>query len=124
MTDIKPFDPMPENTFHLPVQMAVIVPSTKDMTKPIRKEEFEARTKEVRSKLAQLFGGNTTIKAMGGFLLKGKEIREDVNMVYSYSKRKDWHENRQKLLKYLQDKKKEWGQAQLGVQWETDLYYI
>ena len=124
MSTLKPFDPMPKNTFHLPVEMAVIVPSTKNIKDPIGKAELEKRTNEVRRKLIQLFGGNTTVKGVGGYRLEGKEIREDVNMVYSYSKRKDWVKHRQKLLKYLQEKKKEFGQAFLGIIFETDLYYI
>lgn len=119
-----PFDPMPENTFHLPIEMAVIVPSTTEYSKPISSEEFEARTKEIRNLLTKLFGGNTQIKAVGGFQLKGKEIREKVNMVYSYSKRADWMKNRKKLLEYLQQKKKEYKQQSLGIIFETDLFYI
>lgn len=124
MSTLKPFAPMPKETFHLPVEMAVIVPSTKNIKDPIGEDEFEKRTNEVRRKLVQLFGGNTTVKGVGGYKLAGKEIRENVNMVYSYSKRKDWVKHRQKLLKYLQEKKKAWQQNQLGVIWETDLYYI
>lgn len=124
MTKIKPFSPMPKDTFHLPVEMAVIVPSTKDFNKPISTEEFKKRTDEVRKKLIQLFGGNTSIKGVGGYRLEGKEIRENVNMVYSYSKRKDWVKNRQKLLKYLQGLKKRFNQDTIGLIFETDLYYI
>lgn len=124
MPNPKPFDPMPKDTFHLPVEMAVIVPSTKNIKDPIGEDEFEKRTNDVRRKLVNLFGGNTTVKGVGGYRLEGKEIRENVNMVYSYSKRKDWVRNRQKLLKYLQQKKKEFGQDKIGIIFETDLYYI
>lgn len=65
----QPFAKMPKSTFHLPVESAVIVPSTKAKSKSISASEFANRTKEVRKKLSSLFGGYTSVKAIGGFLL-------------------------------------------------------
>ena len=115
---------MPKGTFHLPVELAVIVPSTKDKSKPITSQEFESRTQEVRKILSYWFGGNTQVKAEGGFLLKGKEIRERVNIVYAFSKTADWLKNRDALKRYLMRKKKSWQQFNIGLQYETDLFYL
>lgn len=109
---------------HLPVEIAIIVPSTKGKNKPVSSYEFEKRTKVVRTKLSNWFGGYTRISGRGGFVSGTKEIKERVNIVYSYSTRKKWSENREKLRNYLRAVKKKWGQISIGFLFEGDMYQL
>jgi len=114
-----------KNTFHLEVEQAVIVPSTKAKDKPIGKTEFRSRVKEVKRYLSNNFGGYTAVKGVGGYYSKGKGlIQEDVVKVVSFSERDRYKKNKQALIKKLGSWRKKWGQEAMGYEHEGDLYYF
>lgn len=110
----------------LPIEQAIIVPSTQDADKKISSERMSKRVKEVKRYLAQKFGGFTSDKGVGGYYSfnKNKVIQEDVNVVTSYATRKAFAENRKQLLKQLGKWGKKWGQESIGYEIEDDLFYI
>lgn len=119
----KPFKPMPK-VFHLPLETAVYVPSTK-FDKKVPDKEFRKRIAETRKKLSELFGGYTSIKAIGGFISDKKGlIKEDVIVVISFAENKSFLKNRTKLKNWLIKKKKDWKQESIGFEFENDLYYL
>ena len=125
----KPFNPMPKDTFHLPIETATLVPETNKTQKPIKTEEFKKRTIETENKLTKLFGGFTRTRTIGGYKLdkgknKGKTVREKVNKVTCFAERTKFLKHRKEFETYLQKKGKEWGQESIGLEYEGDLYYI
>ena len=125
----KPFFRMPKNNFQLPIETAVYVPSTQGKTKRISPEEHEERAVEVENFLAHKLGGFTKVTGDGGFKsskgkTKGKIIREPYKKVTSFSTLEDYKKNQKKLKKFLGEKKKKWGQEQIGYEYEGDLNYF
>lgn len=110
----------------LPVEQAVIVPSTQNVDKKISTEQMQRRVQKVKKYLAKKFGGFTSDKEVGGYYSsdKDKVIQEDVNIVTSYATKKSFSKNREALLKQLGKWGKKWGQESIGYELEDDLYYI
>jgi hypothetical protein len=114
-----------EQAFHLPVEQAVLVPSTKSGNKAISKTEYNKRVQEVKKFLSQKFGGYTSVKGQGGYYSDKKGIvKEKVTRVVSFSEKDNFKKNKQHLLKKLGSWSKKWGQESMGYENEGDLYYI
>lgn len=113
-----------KGAFELPIQTVTIIPSTKDKTRKVSDQEFRRRTLFMRRWLAKTFGGYTEEKAIGGYLLKGKEITEDVIMITSFSTEKDFKKNKTKWISKIKQLKKQWGQDSMGIIIENDLLYV
>jgi len=129
----KPFNKMPNGTFSLPIQQAVLVPSTNKQQKFIGTPAFKKRTKETEDFLAKLYGGFTKTEGLGGYSMdKVKDkpklgkvvIKERANMVTAFSQKQDFEAGKKDLRKYLKDKKKKWGQDSMGVITENNLFYV
>ena len=114
----------PKNAFALPFQTVTFVPSTTNKSEPISDEEFKRRTIEVKKYLSKLFGGYTSVKSVGGYVLKGKTIEEKINQVSSFSTMEAFKKNREKFYRKLRVWKRAWKQDSVGVVLEDDLFYI
>ena len=82
-----------KRTFHLPVEQAVIVPSTSGVKdqKRITQVQLNKRVNSVRKFLSKRFGGFTDVKAVGGFVLRdGKIVKERVKKVTSFATKGDF----------------------------------
>lgn len=115
-----------KDVFHLQVEQAVLVPSTRSGDKPISKAEHKKRVTEVRKYLSQKFGGYTSVKAVGGYYSepKKKVIQEKVVKVVGYATKKDYNKNAPAVKKQLRAWSKKWGQESMGYEHEGDLYYF
>ena len=114
-----------KKAFHLPVEMAVYVPSTSDVDKVITDSEMKERVVEVSKYLSSVFGGYTSQETIGGYVdSKGKLVNEDVVRVVSFGTLEDFEENQNKILKKIADWCKKWSQEAIGFEVEGDLYYI
>ena len=114
-----------KDVFHLPVQQAVYVPSTKEKNKPISKTEYNNRVKEVKTYLSKKFGGYTKVKGTGGYHDKEKGlIQEKVGVVYSYAEKDKFRRNKGALVNQLGKWRNKWGQDSMGYEHEGDMYYI
>lgn len=125
----KPFSNMPKGTFPLPIETAVLVPSTSDKDKQISRTEFEKRTNDTERFLAETFGGFTQVDTEGGFVsdkgnTKGKLITEKTNKVTAFATEEAYRKNQAKLKKWILSKKKDWKQESMGYEFEGDLFYI
>lgn len=110
---------------HLPMEISVYVPSTKDANVPVSKEELNARVKEVKQYLATLFGGYSSSEIIGGYVsTTGELIQEDVVKVISFATKQAYEENEATLIDKIADWSKEWSQEAIGLEIEGDLYYI
>ncbi len=114
-----------EVSLHLPVEMSVYVPSTKDANVPVSKSELSKRVNEVKEYLANLFGGYSSSQIIGGYASnEGSLIQEDVVKVISFATKKAYEENKQKLINKIASWSTAWSQEAIGFELEGDLYYI
>jgi len=113
-----------KDIFHLPIEQAILVPSTKQANKPVSNPEFNRRVAEVRKYLSKEFGGYTSVKGVGGYYSDDKKrlIKEKIAKVTGFSQKKDW--NQKKILAQLSKWSKKWGQESMGYEHEGDLYYV
>lgn len=117
--------PNADKMFHLPFEIAVYVPSTKDVDKTITATELRARVKEVEKYLAETFGGFTSAEKVGGYLSsKSSVITEKVIPVTSFASMQSFKENKSKLVNKISVWAKKWGQEAIGFEFEGDLYYV
>jgi len=112
--------------FALPVQTAVLVPSTTKGDKPITKKQYKARVIEVHNKLYDLFGGFTSVEGVGAVedVNTGMPIQEPVNVVTAYTTKKKFSDKEEDFITFVENKKKQWGQQSMGVIIENDLLFI
>lgn len=115
-----------KRVFSLPIQQAVIVPSTTNGDKKISQREFNKRTNEVEKYLARKYGGYTETTAHGGYYStsKNKVIKERVNVVSAYSQKKPYKQNLPETKKQLHKWGKEWKQESIGYENQGHLYYV
>ena len=117
--------PKANKMFHLPLELAVYVPSTQDVDKVISDSELKERVDEVSEYLARLFGGFTKSDKVGGFMSSKSElVTEEVVPVVSFATKSDFNANKDKLVNQLSQWAKRWGQEAIGFEFEGDLYYV
>jgi len=95
--------PLQNKSDYSKIQLAIIVPST-EFDKTISEKDYNDRINETRKFLSDIFGGDTSINAKGGFIEKGNFISEDVVLVETYTNKKDYNKNKVKIEKYIKDK--------------------
>lgn len=117
--------PNAEKMFHLPYELAVYVPSTKDVDKNITATELRARVKEVEKYLAEIFGGFTSSEKVGGYLSsKSSVVTEKVIPVTSFATMEAFRAKKATLVNKMSVWAKKWGQEAIGFEFEGDLYYV
>ncbi len=116
-----------KRTFHLPVEQAVIVPSTSGVKeqRKISNKEMTGRVNNVRRFLAKRFGGFTDVTARGGFILKdGKIVKEKVVVVRAFATKKDFKDHQPELVKQVGKWGNSWKQESVSYENEGDLFII
>ena len=116
-----------KRTFHLPVEQAVIVPSTsgvKNQTK-ISDARLNNRVNNVRRFMATRFGGFTDVKETGGFVLRnGKLVKERVVKVTGFATKEAFRKRQPEVIKQVGAWGKKWKQESVGYEHEGDLFII
>lgn len=114
----------PAGSFKLPIQTAIIVPST-DFDKKISANKFNDRIKETKKFMSNLFGGYTSVRSKGGYVSnRNALIQEKAAVVVAYSTKDNFPTKRKQLFNFVKRKKKAWNQESIGVIIENDLAYI
>lgn len=114
-----------KKAFHLPIEMAIYVPSTSDVDKVISDSEMKKRVAEVSTYLSNIFGGYTSQETIGGYVdSKGNLVNEDVVRVVSFGATDKFEKNKAKILKKIAEWCSKWSQEAIGFEVEGDLYYI
>lgn len=131
MSIIKLSKDQKEKFIHFPIKHAVYVSSIKNSEnsdKEISYDELVNRADEVSRFLADLFGGYSSYDISGGFVLhkKHKDIvkKEKIIRIVSFSTKKNFIQNQNKLFGQISFWAKKWGQKYIGYEYEDDLYYI
>jgi len=115
--------PLQSKSTKLPIQFNIIVPSTKKGDKKLTTRAFNKRVETIAKTMSKEFGGETSIKGVGGYInKKGKLVKEKVMIVESSMKKEDYLKNKKELEKLIKIKKKEWGQESIGFNLEEDFY--
>ena len=115
----------PQKVVRIPVEQEVIVPKTKGIKsqKRISKQEMDSRVNSVRKYLSENYGGYTSVKATGGYVLKsGKVVKEPVVEVTSFASKSDYKKHKSQTNKQLFGWGKSWKQESVGYVKEGDLY--
>jgi len=112
----------------LPVQISIIVPSTR-REKKISTAGFAKRIDSEKQFFSRTFGGDTAIKSEGNFELKekGKKpilIKERGVIIESSTTKKVFNSKRQILIKHLKARQKQWKQNSVlfKVEGETFIF--
>jgi len=115
-------DIMPKgNVRSLPIDVSILVPSTR-YDRRVSRKEFSKRVHETSRFMAKAFGGDTTILAHGGYISgSGKEITEDVANVNASMTQSQFEDNKHKLALFIKEKLKEWKQETIAYKVENDL---
>ena len=114
-----------KKAFHLPIEMAIYVPSTSDVDKAISDSEMKKRVTGVSTYLSNIFGGYTSQETIGGYVdSKGNLVNEDVVRVVSFGATDKFEKNKAKILKKIAEWCSKWSQEAIGFEVEGDLYYI
>ena len=114
-----------KKAFHLPIEMAIYVPSTSDVDKAISDSEMKKRVTEVSTYLSNIFGGYTSQETIGGYVdSKGNLVNEDVVRVVSFGATDKFEKNKAKILNKIAEWCSKWSQEAIGFEVEGDLYYI
>ena len=114
-----------KKAFHLPIEMAIYVPSTSDVDKAISDSEMKKRVTEVSTYLSNIFGGYTSQETIGGYVdSKGNLVNEDVVRVVSFGATEKFEKNKAKILNKIAEWCSKWSQEAIGFEVEGDLYYI
>lgn len=102
--------PLPEGANDLPVQVSIIVPSTKEESKPLTETEFEQRINDEKKWWDTRFGGDTTIQDVGSYVYKGKVINEKGAIVQASMSMDKYRKYRGSIAQHASKKQKDWSQ--------------
>lgn len=112
-------------SFELPMEMAVYVPSTDKANIIISKRDYASRIEEVETFLSDLFGGYSAVSVDGGYISNDKGlIQEDVTRVATFGSTENFESKFTKLINKVVDWCNKWGQESMGFEFEGDMFYI
>lgn len=112
-------------SFELPMEMAVYVPSTDKANIIISKRDYASRIEEVETFLSDLFGGYSAVSVDGGYVSDDKGlIQEDVTRVATFGSTENFESKFTKLINKVVDWCNKWGQESMGFEFEGDMFYI
>lgn len=114
-----------KESFDLPLEMAVYVPSTEKANQIVSKRDFAKRIEEVQIYLSQLFGGFSSVDVEGGYESNEKGlIQEDVTKVVAFANQDGFEDKFNTLMRKIVQWCKDWSQESIGLEFEGDLFYI
>jgi len=112
-------------SFELPMEMAIYVPSTDKANVIISKKEYQNRVEEVERYLSDLFGGYSAVSVDGGYVSDEKGlIQEDVTRVATFGSTENFESKFTKIVNKVVDWCNNWGQESMGFEFEGDMFYI
>ncbi len=114
---LKNLKPIPLTSNRLPVQVSIIVPQT-ELDREISSKKFNTRIKNTKTFMSDNFGGDTSVKGVGSFILKEKGktqlIKENIVLVESSTTPKIYNQNRKLLANFIIKNQKTWKQNSIG----------
>jgi hypothetical protein len=115
--------PLEDKSTKLKYQVAIFVPST-EMDKKVKPKVYNARVKETQKFLSKESGGDTSVKASGGYTMSknDKYVKEDVTIVETSMSKEDYERSKPRIENYVVEKRKVWKQDTICYKFEQDMY--
>ncbi len=114
-----------KGSIEIPIQMAILVPSTKEASEPISVKDFQDRIYDVEQFVSQLFGGFSGTSVEGGYYSeKHGVINESVKRVVFFSTEESFEKSFKPLTFKIKEWCDEWAQEYIGFELENNMYYI
>ena len=108
----------------LDIHIVIYVPSTSNVSKKISTQTFQRRIRETANFLSTKFGGATRVSDIGYWVSDKKGlVKEKVAKVECFTKRKDYYRYDMEIEKWIEQKKKEWGQEAISYEFEEALFF-
>lgn len=104
-----PAPPIGEEIANLPVQVSFVVPSTRGGD-VVDRDHFEKRIKFTREWFDTKFGGDTTIRASGGYLGDDELITEPVAVVESSMSVDSYMAHKDEFAQFVKERQRSWDQ--------------
>lgn len=108
------------------IHIIIYVPSTNAQQKYIGDSAFNSRIKQTADFLSSTFGGATRVSGVG-YWYGGKKIglvKEKVAKVECFTKKVDYMNYDLKIKKWIQTKRRNWGQDSISYEFEEALYFV
>jgi hypothetical protein len=110
---------------HLPIEQAIYVPATKNKSRKITSAALASRVTDVRRYLSKRYGGYTSVKGVGGYVLKnGKVVKETSIRVASFGQKSAYLKNKAAIKTQASRWAQRWGQESVGYEREGDMYLV
>lgn len=99
---------------NMPIEVAIVVPSTNEADDYIGDGNFQNRIEYVEHKFDDWFGGDTTTRAVGGYREgegdNAEYITEDVAVVMAGTTETDYKEHKDDLKELIRKRQRNWKQ--------------
>ena len=110
------------NSYNL--EFKVYIPSTRDRNIKISGGAFRKRIEMATIFFAKRFGGASIDVEQGAYMLKGKAIKESVAVIIVNTNQELYNRYDNNIKRYLQSKKKSWGQDSMGFVYDGNMIFI
>lgn len=104
-------------------RVTVYVPSTRNVDQQLTLDEAEELVQRTAKFLSKLFGGATAQPAVGFWVDGENLVRENVTLVYAYTRRLS-KGTRKSVLDYCESLKVEYGQQAVAVEFDGKLRFV
>ena len=111
--------------FSLPHSVAVVVPSTMDVDRPMSEKEIQAVVTAVIGSMSHLFGGATATKGQGGWISsETKLVTENVTIVESSCSEEDLNKHIETVIKMCSGLKESMTQESIALKVDGKLFLV
>ena len=110
----------------LPVQVSVIVPSTKRKISRISDEEFNKRVDSEKRWFdnPRRFGGDTSVQTVGSYRMGKKLVKEDGVKITASTTVDKYNKQLPAIEKHVMKRRKEWGQDTMFLEIEGHSFIV
>jgi len=108
----------------LPVQVSIIVPSTTENNRHLTEEEFQNRVDDEKKWMDTQFGGDTTIKDVGSYMMDGELIQEPGAIVEASMSRGKYNKLKNAIAAHAMKKREEWSQDTILLRVENRAFIV
>jgi hypothetical protein len=108
------------------IHVVIYVPSTMNITHKITNSKFQRRIQDTVKFLRQTLQGSTRIAGIGNYYSSElhKSVTEKIAKIESFSDSETYNKYDVIIEKWLNKKKKEWGQESLSYEYQESLFFI
>lgn len=106
----------------LPVQVSTIVPSTTNKSAKISKKEFNDRINSEKRWFDKKFGGDTSVKTVGSYVMGKELIKEDGAKITASTTTEKYNKNVRVIERHILQRRKQWGQDTMYLEVEGQAF--